>query len=674
MPPGKRRRKSKKTSSEEDENAIQNNLLAGVTSTFMAMEESVLTCTDCGLKSILPHRFSTKNGSNSECRKCLHKRINESAMCSICDELKPSKDFIKAEREKKDSKCCRGCMAVPVLPTNETTLDMLNCIAKVWNCSPGSQQTDDVISACKLLLSEGVDMRAIIYFIRKESFKNDPITTPYFQDAIKSRIYQYLRKHLSPTLFRVVAKNERVPHPPNEHSAMTDELNTLLELDAATGMNNTTLSRDFGNLTRDVVKIFCIELSAIEVFQSMNFQEHMFDVVEDNFIEQHQLTLKMKRSRLDTIINNARAVDSSPEVYLSIIQKELHSVLKEQHPKEERTEFFFYSGVNYFAGKHCPPEVITEMMGSSNPLLLDILKSAMAIKCGHSSKDLRGQFDKAMAFMTHNPGKWGSVVIGVPIGSTTSSFANEQAEHLHLFDDHVYGEHYDIANKLNIVIEHFLNATNGKVISVGTVGESKSYITPPVSNNDGPGEVYEYQRIANAAVRKLMRSFQSQHVVASPSNNWYLTELATKCGSSFLDSKHQKDSASMDNRRKSIEAYLRVKCFWSSPYSEIVVVSHESKHARADEAEFHSHLHNSVAHVSGESFDAPGNITEGTSMLRSFLEQKGSAVNEMVPVTVKNSTSTQYYNKQALQQYIQSGIVSRDHILKLWAGGIIERC
>jgi len=669
----KRRRKRK--SSEEDENVIQNNIIAGVTSTFLAMEAAALLCVSCGLTSISRHKFSTKNGSTSECYQCLHNRINEAATCIVCDELKPSKEFTEAERAKEDSKCCRGCMAVPTLPTDETTLDALKCVAKEWKCVPKSQQTDVVISTCKFILSTGVDIRAITYFIRKESFKNDSITSPYFKDAIKIRIEKYLRRHLSPKLFRVVAENERIPHPPDEHSAMTEEISTLLDLDTITGMNNTTPSRDFGNPLREDVEVYAIASSAIETFKSVNFQERMFDAVENNFIEQHQLTLKMKRSRLDVIINNARKVDSNPEVYLPIIQKELRSVMKEQYPKEERTEFFFYSGVNYFAGKHCPPEVIAEMTASNNSLLLDVLKSAMAIKCGQSSKGLRGQFDKMMNFMTHNPNKrWGAVVVGVPVGSTSSSFSNEQAEHLHLFNDHVYGEHYAIANKLNSTIEHFLDATKGKVIFVGTVGESKSYITPPASNDDGPGEVYEYQRIANATARKSMRSLQSKYDLASPPYEWYFTELATKSGSTFLDSEHQKDSASMGKRHKSIESYLRAECFYSSPYSELVFVSHKSKHARADEAAFQSYLHNEVAHVSGETFDVPSNIAEGTSMLSSFLEHKESAVTEILPVTIKNKTSTQYYNKQALQQYIQSGIVSRDHILKLWAGGIIERC
>ena len=673
MPPSKRR---KRKSSEKDENAIQNNLIAGITSTLLAMEAATLICIGCGLTSISRHKFSTKNGSSSECFKCLHNRINEAATCSVCDELKPSKEFTEAERAKKDGdgKCCKGCMTVPTLPTDEITLDALKCVSKEWKCVPRSQQTDVVISACKFLLSTGVDIRAITYFIRKESFKNDPISSPYFKDAIKNQIHRYLSRHLNPQLFRVVAENERIPHPPDEHSAMTEEINTLLDLNPATGMNNTTPSRHFGNPLREDVEVYAINSSAIESFESVNFQKCMFDAVENNFIEQHQLTLTIKRSELDTIVDDARAVNSDPTVYLPIIQEKLQTILIKQHRNEERT-FFFYSGVNYFAGKHCPPEVIAEMTDSNNSLLLDVLKSAMAIKCGQSSKGLQGQFDKMKKFMTHNPSKHrGAVVVGVPIGSPSSSFSNEQATHLYSIDDHVYGEHYAIANKLNIVIEHFLNTTKGKVIFVGTVGEEKEY-QAPASNNDGPGEVYEHQRIANADVRVLMRSFQSNHAVPSPSYEWYLAELATKGGSTFLDSDHQKDSASMKQRHKSIEAYLRAQCFYSSPYNELAVVSHNSKNARADEAEFYSYLHsNNIARVSGETFDTPGNIAEGTSMLRLFLEQKGSAVNEMLPVTIKNETSTQYYNKQALQQYIQSGIVSRDHILKLWAGGIIERC
>ena len=382
-----------------------------------------------------------------------------------------------------------------------------------------------------------------------------------------------------------------------------------------------------------------------------------------------QVGIKYKEITLDKIIDDAIKENPDPAKYLPIVQQKLYPFFKEQYPDEDR-RFWFYSALNYFVGKHCPQDVMNELSGSNDADLIDVLQSANAIKCGQSTRDIILQLIKANHFATHNPGEWGSVVIGVPIGSPTTSFVNEQSNHVRLIEDHLFGEHYMIRNKLNDSIAHFVEATHAKIVFVGSQVGCKPYRTPSSEiddNGNSNGEIYEAQRIADPAVRQKLEGYRSRHARGSAPNKWYTTELASKYGSSLLSS------------HKDIEAYLRSKNFWSSPYRQLVFTSHKSANARAEEAALHQYLLNSpsVTHVSGETFDVPVNVAQGKSMLQSFLNQRESEspVEELKPITIENThRGSQYYRKLALQQYIQSGIITRDHILYLWQKGIIERC
>ena len=192
----------------------------------------------------------------------------------------------------------------------------------------------------------------------------------------------------------------------------------------------------------------------------------------------------------------------------------------EQHPDEKRS-FLFYSTVNYWASRYCPPEVKRDLFESNNPDLVDLGESVVAIKCGHSMSGIIRQNGKMLELMCHTPGKWGRVVTGVLVGSPTSSFAGEQALHLYHKEHHKFGEHQNISMKLNASIAHFLRSTHSTVIFVSVVGDGKKPYRTPSTDDDGKGEVYETQRIADPRTRALVMTLCTKYPKGTPPYDWW---------------------------------------------------------------------------------------------------------------------------------------------------------
>lgn len=249
-------------------------------------------------------------------------------------------------------------------------------------------------------------------------------------------------------------------------------------------------------------------------------------------VAKHQLTVSITRSEHDRIIAEAKSIDSDPNRYLLIVQQKLRDILRKQYPDDERS-FFFYNSVNYWTQYYCPQTVKRDLLNSNNEELIGIGEIADAVKCGHSMLGLVGQAEKTSRMSVHRPGKLGTVVVGVPVGSQTSSYANEQSIHLHHILEHINGEHQDIAGILNASVNTLLHACClSKVIYVGTADHSsKSYHEPIVAATigDKEGYVYEHQRIVDPEARALMRTIRSKYGTDTPEHKWITLELASKC-------------------------------------------------------------------------------------------------------------------------------------------------
>ena len=547
------------------------------------------------------NEFTSKERSKqggSCCKGCRSKpTIPADLECSVCDETKPSNEFTSKERSKQGGSCCKGCRSKPTMPDDEIELECLEQITKKWNATKGAGQTQQLIDSCNYALSNGIDIRVIVLAIREGCYKNKPIKPPYYSDRIKRNIEAYLKKHLSEVIFSVVPEEERTERESTqeEEDSMIADLNASLNLDPSSGKPINPLPRDYGMPTREHMPIYALADTAIETFQEMNLQANIFRDEENvrKFVAKHQLTVSITRSEHDRIIAEAKSMDSDPDVYLLTVQRKLHDILREQYPGDERT-FFFYNSVNYWTQYYFPPTVKRDLLNSNNKELIGIGETADAVKCGHSMLGLMGQADKTNKMAVHRPGKLGAVVVGVPVGSQTSSFANEQAIHLRHTLDHINGEHYDIAGKLNASVEILLGACcQSKVIYVGATGHSaKSYIQPGAID-DKEGYVYEHQRIVDPEVRALMRNIRSNYSTDTPEYKWITLELASKCGSSY----------------KNIEEYLRKTVFWCAPINNLVLVKYKSNNAREDEKDFHEFLlakakkeDDPTKHVSGEMF------------------------------------------------------------------------
>ena len=214
---------------------------------------------------------------------------------------------------------------------------------------------------------------------------------------------------------------------------------------------------------------------------------------------------------------------------------------------------------------------------------------------------------------------------------------------------------------MNASVETFLGACcQSKVIYVGVTDYSAKLYIEPTTIGDKEGGVYEHQRIVDPEVRALMRTIRSKYDTDTPEHKWITLELASKCGSSF----------------KNIEAYLQAIVFWCAPINNLVYVKYDCDNAREEEKNFHEFLlakakkeDDPTKHVSGEMFDTNLDIALGQSALQSFL---GTDRDVEKATTIVNNKERKNYRKLSLQQYLNSGIITRDHIVGLWRMGIIE--
>ena len=67
-------------------------------------------------------------------------------------------------------------------------------------------------------------------------------------------------------------------------------------------------------------------------------------------------------------------------------------------------------------------------------------------------------------------------------------------------------------------------------------------------------------------------------------------------------------------------------------------------------------------------FDTNLDIALGQSALQSFL----GTDRDVEKATIVNNKERNNYRKLSLQQYLNSGIITRDHIVGLWRMGIIK--
>ena len=451
----------------------------------------------------------------------------------MCSESKPKSDFTSTELAS-DEKYCRQCNSRPVIPTDKAQLDLLREINSAWGVA-----SNELYVACQTAVLNGVDFRTIAMFVRTNYYKATPIAEQYSKDYYATKIIRYLHQHFNQHLFRYVPEEHRIQRNETDRPDLRKQLVRALNL-SADGMPIDNLFRGTGNFLSANLKIFGMDVSAISEFNVVGgYSKHLFRNNDTNsFVRKNQAEFVISRAERDKII--AESTASFPDDYearIDDIQSKIGALFSQKYG--DRTLRYWYQGVTYCAVKQYPDEIIQELNNiqteseesiHSVKWFLEYIKS---FKCGHSMADILKQQNKMGQLLTYFAGHiLGSVVIGIPIGAS-SSFITEQAIHLLKLVDLLGGEwqkegHFGIDK----IVDHVREAICAKVVFIGQRG--KEQYNTPSTINDKKGYVYAYH-FHDDAIRSLLEDLRNKFKNIPAIVNWCNSELATKCGACSKD-------------------------------------------------------------------------------------------------------------------------------------------